>query len=77
MILILVSHTRIFQHFLFLGLILLPECIIPYDFLRIIGVLDIFLCNDPYIDKVKLDRIFLQVLGKWYSERHWRCPRQK
>ena len=54
------SHARIFQRVLFLGLISLPECIIPYHFLRIIDVLEILFCTNPDIYMVNLDRLFMQ-----------------
>ena len=76
-ILILVSHTRIFQQVLFLVLNLFPECIIPSDFLMLMDVFAILFCTNTYIDKVQLDRLFLQGWVKFYLERHWICPRQK
>ena len=48
--LILVSHTKIFKQFLFPVLTLLSECIIPSYLLRLMDVLDILLCTNPYID---------------------------
>ena len=60
-----------------LVLILLPECIITSDFLRLLDILAIFFCTNPDIDKVSLDRIFPRGRVKWYSERHWICTRQR
>ena len=49
-----------FQQVLFLVLNLFPECIISYDFLRLMDVLAILFCTNPDMDKVNLDRIYLQ-----------------
>ena len=56
---------------------LFPECIIPSDFLRLLDNLDILFYKSICIYRVNLDRLFHQGWVKWYSERHWRCSRQK
>ena len=76
-IFILVSHTRIFQKVLFLGLVLLPEWIVPSNFFKIMDVLAILFCTIPFIDMINLDRLFMQDRVKWYSESKWRCLIQK
>ena len=49
-----------FQQVLFLGFILLPDCIITSYFLRIMYALIILFCNSTDIDRVNLDILFLQ-----------------
>ena len=56
---------------MFLGLILFPECIVPYGFLRLMDALEIYFFTITGIDMIKLDILFPQDWVKWYSERHW------
>ena len=75
-----IDFSKSYQNFLtvfFLGMILFPECIIPYHFLKIMDILDILFFTNTDIDIINFDRLFLQVRLKWYSERYSRCPRKK
>ena len=76
-ILILLIHTRILQQVLLLGLIEFPECIVPSDFLKLMYILAIFFSTNMDIYTVSWDRLFLQGLVKWHSERHCRCTIKK
>ena len=65
-IFILEIQTRIFYQVLFLVLTLLPECIFPSGFLRLMGVLEILFCTNIDIDMVIWYIIFLQVWLRWF-----------
>ena len=62
---------------LFLGFILLLECMVLSDLFNIVDALAILSRTIPGIDVVNLDRLFLQDRVEWYSERHWIFLRQK
>ena len=72
-ILILVNHTRIFQHLLFIGFIVLTEYIGTSDLLRLMYALAILFWTFPGTDGVNLDILFLQDWVELYSERNWIC----
>ena len=40
-------------------------------------ILVVLFCTVLSTYMVMLDRLFLQDRVKWYSERHWMCPRKK
>ena len=74
------DFSKSYQNFpsvLFLELTLFFGCIFPSELIMLMDGLAILFCNNPDIDKVNLDKIFLKVLLKWYSRSHWIFPRQK
>ena len=74
---ILVGHTVIFHQVLFLVVPWLPEWLIPYGLFRLMGILDFLFSTNQDIDKVNLDKLFIKGWLEWYSEKHWRFPRQE
>ena len=68
-----IHFSTSFQYFpasLFLGLILLPECIVTSGFLGIMYVSVILFCTIPDINMVNLERLFMQGGVKYSSEGH-------